>query len=318
MKHPLFVFEVTPRCNLACAYCYNVWKTKGEPYPRELSIEEIEILADSVLKAHPVSVTLTGGEPLLRKDIRDIVSTFRKRGIPVGIATNGVLLDRDTAESLKEAGADWIEISVPSITGKGYSDLTGTDGFDDAKRALLAAASTGIRFTVSHIITSLNYTDAGRVVDLAFAFSAAAVALNRFVPGGAGFENMYLLPSLKQLDSSLRNASRRSLRSPGMTVYAAIPVEDCLLRHSDYPGIKFGSCICGAGKWAVSPSGELRVCEQSSYTIGSLFDKSFEELSISQFVEEFRQSNMRSDCSSCSSRNVCGGGCRFLQAIPTR
>lgn len=318
MKHPLFVFEITPRCNLACLYCYNVWKAEGEPYPRELSIEEIDILADSVLAAHPVSVTLTGGEPLLREDICEIVSTFRKRGIPVGIATNGMLLDRDTAESLKEAGADWLEVSVPSITGKGYRDLTGTDGFDDVKRALLAAASSGIRFTVSHIITSLNPGDAGRVVDLAYAFSAAAVALNRFVPGGAGFKNRNLLPSLKQLDSSLENASHRSLKSPGMTVYAAIPVEDCLLHHSDYPGIKFGSCVCGAGKWAISPSGELRVCEQSPYTIGSLFDKSFEELSRSQFVEKFRKNNMRSDCSSCSSHNVCGGGCRFLQAIPTR
>lgn len=318
MKRPLFVFEITPRCNLACVYCYNVWKSEGELYPRELSIKEIEILADSVLAAHPVSVTLTGGEPLLREDICEIVSTFRKRGILVGIATNGMLLDRDTAKSLKEAGVAWLEVSVPSIAGNGYRNLTGFDGFDDAKRALLAAASAGIRLTVSHIITSLNPGDAGRVVDLAYAFSADAVALNRFVPGGTGFGNRHLLPSKDQLDSSLKNASHRSLKSPGMTVYAAIPVENCILRHSDYPGIKFGSCICGAGKWAISPSGELRVCEQSPYAIGSLLDKSFEELSRSQFVERFRENNVRSDCTLCSSHRVCGGGCRFLRAIPIR
>lgn len=315
MKSPLFVFEITPRCNLACAYCYNVWKTDGELYPRELSLDEIEKLADSIQAAHPVSVTLTGGEPLLRDDLREIVSMFRKLGILVGIATNGMLLDLDTAESLKEAGVSWFEISVPSVSGEGYMDLTGTDGFEAVKRAMLAVASSGARLTVSHIITSRNSGDAGQVVDLAYAFSAGATALNRFVPGGAGLANRHLLPTLKQLDSALKSAGDRSLMSPGMAVYAAIPVEDCLLHHSDYPGIKFGSCICGAGKWAISPLGELRVCEQSPHIIGSLLEKPFTELSRSLYVEEFRDSNRSSDCTSCSSRSVCGGGCRFLSKV---
>ncbi len=318
MKGPLFVFEITPRCNLACAYCYNVWKTEGKTYPRELSLDEIESLADSIQASHPVSVTLTGGEPLLRDDLREIVSMFRKRGILVGIATNGMLLDRDTAQSLKEAGVAWFEVSVPSVSGEGYRALTGTDGFEAVKRAVLAIASSGARLTVSHIITSMNSGDAGRVVDLAYAFSADATALNRFVPGGTGLENRHLLPTLKQLDSAMKSASERSLMSPGMTVYAAIPVEDCHLHHSDYPGITFGSCICGEVKWAINPLGELRVCEQSPHTIGSLLERPFEELSRSLFVEEFRDSNRCSDCTSCSSWSVCGGGCRFLQDIPIR
>ncbi|MCD4700252.1 MAG: radical SAM protein [Candidatus Aegiribacteria sp.] len=315
MRDPLFVFEITPRCNLACTYCYNVWKTDDGPYPLELSLGEIEKLADSIQAAHPVSITLTGGEPLLRDDLLEIVGMFRKRGILVGIATNGMLLDGDKAKSLNEAGVSWFEISVPAVSGEGYRDLTGTDGFEAVKRAMLAAASSGARLTVSHIITSRNSGDAGRVVDMAYAFSADAVALNRFVPGGAGLANRHLLPILKQLDSALKSAGGRSLMSPGITVYAAIPVEDCMLHHSDYPGIKFGSCICGAGKWAISPLGELRVCEQSPHIIGSLLEKPFNELSRSLYVEEFRNSNRSSDCTSCSSRNVCGGGCRFLQEI---
>ncbi len=318
MKRPLFVFEITPRCNLACTYCYNVWRTPGEAYPPELSLSEIENLADSIEAAHPISVTLTGGEPLLRGDICEIVSLFRKRGILVGIATNGILLDRAAAESLKEAGVSWFEVSVTSISGDGYRYLTGTDGFDAVKQAMLAAASSGARLTVSHIITSSNYGDAGRVVDLAYAFSADAVALNRFVPGGAGLANRHLLPTLKQLDSALKSASERSVMCPGMTVYAALPVEDCLLQHCDYPGITFGSCICGAGKWAISPAGDLRVCEQSPHILGSLLESSFEELSLSRFVKEFRNRNRSPDCESCGWASVCGGGCRYLQTIPFR
>lgn len=318
MKGPLFVFEITPRCNLACSYCYNVWKANGVPHSDELCLDEIEILADSIQEAHPVSVTLTGGEPLLRDDIHGIVRTFRKRGILVGIATNGILLDRDTAKSLKEAGAAWFEISIPSVSRVGYRDLTGTDGFDDVKRAMLAVKSAGARLTVSHIITSRNSGDAALVVDLAYAFSSEAVALNRFVPGGAGLKNRHLLPTLKQLDSALKSAGRSSLSSPGMTVYVAIPIENCLLDYSNYPGITFGSCICGAGKWAISSSGELRVCEQSPTIIGSLLERRFKDLSLSPCVKEFRDSNMYSYCTSCSSYSVCGGGCRFIPAIPIR
>ncbi len=314
MSQPLFVFEVTPRCNLACTYCYNVWKTEGKTYPSELPLDEIENLADSLQAAHPVSVTLTGGEPLLRDDLYEIVSLFQKRGILVGIATNGMLLDRGTAESLKKAGVSWFEVSVTSISEEGYRDLTGTSGFAAVKQAMLNAVSSGVRLTVSHIITSRNWNDAGRVIDLAYAFSADAVALNRFVPGGTGLANRHLLPTLQQLDSALRSASGRSIVCPGMKVYAALPVEDCLLRHADYPGISFGSCICGAGKWSISPSGDLRVCEQSPHILGSLLESTFAELSRSRYVENFRNSNRNPGCTSCSSYGVCGGGCRFLPA----
>ncbi len=318
MKGPLFVFEITPRCNLTCNYCYNVWKTDGELSPMELPLNEIEKLAESIQAAHPVSVTLTGGEPLLRDDLREIVGIFRKRGILVGIATNGLLLDPCTAESLSEAGVEWFEVSVTSVTGEGYRDLTGTDGFDDVKRAMLAAASSGARLTVSHIITSRNFGETGRVVDLAYAFSADATALNRFVPGGRGLENRHLLPTLQQLDSALKSAGERSLMSHGMMVYTAIPVEHCLLDHSDYPGITFGACVCGSEKWAISPAGELRVCEQSPVVLGNLLKKSFKELSRSPYVEKFRNSNKSSSCTSCDSYNVCGGGCRYLKEIPVR
>ncbi|MEN8209575.1 MAG: radical SAM protein [Candidatus Fermentibacteria bacterium] len=316
MSRPIFVFETTPRCSLACDYCYNVWKADGEVSPRELQLDDIEKIADSILEAHPISVTLTGGEPLLRDDLCGIVRLFRKRGILVGIATNGLLLDRNRAELLKEAGASWFDVSVTSVSTEGYRKLTGTDGFAAVKQAMLAAVSSGAKLTVSHIITSRNLCDAGRVVDLACAFSADAVALNRFVPGGTGLANRHLLPTLKQLDSALKSADTRSIMCPGMMVYAALPVEDCLLRHSNYPGITFGSCICGEGKWAISPAGDLRVCEQSSRVLGNLLVSTFEQLSRSRYIEEFRSSNRNPDCRSCSSATVCGGGCRFLRDIP--
>jgi radical SAM protein with 4Fe4S-binding SPASM domain len=307
---PVIVFEVTPRCNLECRFCYNVWKSSGYSNPVELPLAQIALLADSIEAAHPVSVALTGGEPLLREDLADIAMLFRSRGIKTGVVSNGILLDTESAEKLTDAGVSWFDISVPSISEGGYKRLTGFDGFAKVKRAILAVKKAGARLTVSHIMTALNEGEAGQVIELAFAFSADAVALNRFAPGGEGRRNPDLLPALQQLDNSLSAASQKA-SSLGITVYASIPVEDCLLQHDRYPGIEFGSCVCGERKWAVDPSGGLRICEQSPEILGSLLESSFESLIKNPAVAEFRRKFRMPDCGECSRYSECGGGCRF-------
>lgn len=308
---PIIVFEVTPRCNLECRFCYNVWKSRGYSSPTELSIPEIALLADSIEAVHPVSVALTGGEPLLREDLSEIAKLFRSRGIKVGVVSNGILLDTESAEKLTDAGVSWFDISIPSISEGGYSRVTGFDGFAKVKRAMLAVKKAGARLIVSHIMTALNEGEAGQVIELAFAFSADAVALNRFVPGGEGQRNPDLLPTLQQLDNTLRIASDVS-DSLNIKVYASIPVEDCLLRHDRYPGIKFGSCVCGDRKWAVDPSGNLRICEQSPEILGNLLEFSFENLIENDSVAEFRRRSRFTNCRECSAYDKCGGGCRFI------
>ncbi len=308
---PIIVFEVTPRCNLECRFCYNVWKSRDYSIPVELPLEKIALLADSIVAAHPVSVALTGGEPLLREDLADIAMLFRSRGIKVGVVSNGILLDTESAEKLTDAGVSWFDISIPSISEAGYYGLTGFDGFAKVKRAMLAVKSAGASLIVSHIMTSLNEGEAGKVIELAFALSADAVALNRFVPGGEGHRNPDLLPALMQLDNSLSAASKKA-SSLGITVYASIPVEDCLLRHDRYPGIEFGSCVCGERKWAVDPSGGLRICEQSPEILGSLLESSFKDLIENPAVAEFRRKSRMPDCEKCSRYSKCGGGCRFI------
>ncbi len=308
---PIIVYEVTPRCNLECRFCYNVWKSSGYSSPVELPLTKIALLADSIEAAHPVSVALTGGEPLLRNDLALIAMLFKSRGIKVGVVSNGILLNTESVEKLTDAGVSWFDISVPSVSEVGYKRLTGCDGFAKVKRAMLAVKSTGARLIVSHILTALNEGEAGRVIELAFAFSADAVALNRFVPGGEGERNPDLLPTLQQLDNTLSIASDTAA-SLGITVYASIPVEDCLLQHDRYPGIEFGSCVCGERKWAVDPSGGLRICEQSPEILGSLLESSFENLIENPAVAEFRSKSRTPDCGKCSAYSKCGGGCRFI------
>jgi len=269
-------------------------------------------VADELIEAFPASVTLTGGEPLLRDDLEILAGCLTGGGVRVGVATNGLLLDGARAGSLKRAGVGWIEVSLPSADRDLYMELTGCDGFGGAKRAMLEVRKAGMRLTVSRVITSVGMEDIGDTVRMAFALGAEALALNRFVPGGAGAAHRELVLGPDRLDEALSRASRAAEECPGMTVYAAIPVEGCVYPHRKYPGIRFGSCVCGRDKWAVGPDGGLRTCEQNPEVLGSLLLSGFSDLVKSPAVDSFRERCRGTECVSCRWREECGGGCRFL------
>jgi radical SAM protein with 4Fe4S-binding SPASM domain len=306
------VFEATPRCNLECTFCYNVWL--GTSFkPSELSLDEIRGLFERIRDdAEPAGVTLTGGEPLLRTDLPRIVETLRDLGLKVGLATNGTLLDRKTARRLVSAGISHFEVSLPAATAETYTRLCGNDRLRKAREAIGAVADTAIPVSASIMVCKPNLEETGRAIELAFGLGARAAALNRFVPTGRGRRNAAELSlSAGQLEEMLRQADSVAGRT-GMPVYTGIPVEDCIVPHRDYPNVSFGPCHCGREKWAVDPSGNLRTCEQSPVILGSLLEQSFTQLSESPPAQRFRQNNLKPECLSCSSFSSCGGGCRLL------
>jgi MoaA/NifB/PqqE/SkfB family radical SAM enzyme len=307
----LLVWEVTRDCPLDCLYCYNVWKGSSAD-PASEPIPDSATVAAAIVAAHPAAVTLTGGEPLLHPELSRLVHRLTGHGILAGVATSGLLLDRDRAEELVDAGVRRFEVSLPSADRDTYRRMTGTDGFSLAKKAILAAVASGARLTVSHVMTAMNPGAVFRVIELAFALGAEAVALNRFVPGGEGSRHAAeLVLSAAVLHKALIEASDAALRFP-VPVHVTIPVEDCLISHESCPGLRFSSCVCGTSKWAVDPWGRLRICEQSPDVLGSLLEKPFAELSSDLAVEAFRTAGRVDPCGTRPGCTACGGGCRFL------
>jgi radical SAM protein with 4Fe4S-binding SPASM domain len=309
---PHLVVELTPRCNNDCTYCYNVWK-QG-PYPEgELSGPRFIHLLDKLIEeTEPAGITLSGGEPLLHPDVLDIAAFLSSRHVRTGIATNGTLLDEATARKLHDAGVGYFEISLVSTEEGPHGRLTRDDRLAEVRKAILNVKKLGARLTVSFVATRQNIADVEDVIQLAFAFSADAVAINRFVPGGAGLEHR---SSLELTDEDLRTvlslADGKS-RDLGIPVNVTIPVEPCLFDHSLTPHLDFGTCACGSFKWVVDPLGNLRTCEQNPEILGSLLDSTFAALSSLESAEAFRRDHLRPECPSCDMLASCGGGCRFL------
>ncbi len=132
--------SLTDKCNLSCIYC------KGsEKHKKELSVSEIEKIVKGFAFCGIKKVRLTGGEPLLRRDIAEIIRSLKKiDGIEkIVLTTNGILL-KAYAKELKNAGLSAVNISLDTTDQKKYAELTGADKLRDVFEGIKAAQEVGL------------------------------------------------------------------------------------------------------------------------------------------------------------------------------
>jgi cyclic pyranopterin phosphate synthase len=132
--------SVTQRCNLACFYCHK----EGQTFTaEEMSLEEINKIFDIAKQCGIEYVKITGGEPLVREDIIDIVAEANKRFKDVSMTTNGLLL-KEKGKDLAEAGLHRVNVSLDTLDPQTYKKLTGVDRLDEVIEGLQAAKGAGI------------------------------------------------------------------------------------------------------------------------------------------------------------------------------
>ena len=181
-----FVFEVTQRCNHDCPHCYNAWKNPA-PYPEgELGTAETLAMAGKLLDETDASlVTLTGGEPMLRPDIGEIVDFLVERGVTVNLISNGSLLDTDAIARL---GADKISIyELPLLSAERdiHDRMSGRIGaFDDTTLATANLKAASQRVVCVFVATKLNLPTWRETAEMAIALGADGIMFNSFNPGG--------------------------------------------------------------------------------------------------------------------------------------
>ncbi|MDD1675941.1 MAG: GTP 3',8-cyclase MoaA [Methanomicrobiales archaeon] len=131
--------SLTQRCNLACIYCH----AEGEKTPsRELPRDQIAEILSTVGDLGIRKIKFTGGEPLLRKDVCDIVQSV-PAGIESSMTTNGILL-ADVADDLKGAGLSRVNVSLDTLDPERYVQITGRNGLSDVLSGIDAALDAGL------------------------------------------------------------------------------------------------------------------------------------------------------------------------------
>ncbi len=133
--------SVTQRCNLECPHCHREGQIAAA---KEMSPGEIEEIVSVAASLGAKKVKITGGEPLLRKDIGEIVSRIKLHVQEASLTTNGILL-ADYAQNLKRSGLDRINVSLHSLTGECLEKIAGRDYLEDVKSGLRVADGEALR-----------------------------------------------------------------------------------------------------------------------------------------------------------------------------
>jgi len=163
-RRPVVVWNCTKQCNLYCQHCYAAAET--EPAPSELSTAEGKRLLDDLADYGVPVVLFSGGEPLARDDLVELVDYATDAGLRAVLSTNGTLLTEQRAAALRDAGLSYVGVSVDGMPERN-DEFRGEDGaFDRALAGIEASQSAGLKTGLRYTITKHNADDLEDVVDL--------------------------------------------------------------------------------------------------------------------------------------------------------
>lgn len=300
--------ELTYSCPLHCPYCSNPLNLAD--YGEELSTEEWERVLGEARRLGVLQVHLSGGEPLRRRDLAQIVGCARELGLYTNLITSAIGLSRRRAQELREAGLDHVQISIQADEPALSDRIAGTPSYEKKVAAARMVKELGWPLTLNVVIHRHNIDRIGRVLDLAEELGADQIELaNTQYYGWALRNRAALLPSRAQLERAeeVVRAARERLEGRMEIVYV---IPDY---YSKYPK----PCMGGWGRrqLTVVPDGHVLPCPAAH--VLPLPKVSVREHPLEWIWEEsplfnrFRGTEwMPEPCRSCKRREVDFGGCR--------
>lgn len=163
-KHPVVVWNMTRRCNLRCVHCYS--QSQNKVYPGELTTAEGKALIDDLAAFSCPVILFSGGEPLMRSDLPELVQHATDRGIRAVISTNGTLITDDFASTFKKFGLSYVGVSLDGLRDT-HDHFRGVQGaFDQAMTGIRTCLAAGIKVGVRFTINRRNAADIPAIFDL--------------------------------------------------------------------------------------------------------------------------------------------------------
>ena len=301
--------ELTHRCPLHCPYCSNpVELLRAEA---ELTTEEWTRVFSEARKLGVLQLGLSGGEPLLRKDLEELAAHARSEGLYSTLVTSGLGLTRARAERLKDVGLEHIQISVQDSDPEVAERIAGVRSVKHKQAAAEIVRELGFAFTVNVVLHRANLDRLGTIIDMAADLGADRVELANTQYYGWGLQNRAsLMPTREQVERSREVAERAIQRYRGrMQITYVLP---------DYYEAFPKACYGGWGKLylVITPNGMVLPCHGATQIRTLEFDNvrshSLEWIwQESAAFQAFRgDAWMKDPCRSCPRKAVDFGGCR--------
>lgn len=299
--------ELTYKCNHMCIFCSCPWEASKDYKESELSLNEWFKVIDTLIENGVQGFTLTGGEPLMREDIYDIMDYIVSKKKALNIISNGRKITDEFLDFLADRNIS-ICISVPGI--ETFSQHTGIDNVDNVLNLFKKTRLRGINTTANIAVTRKNLPELYENIAYALISGADYVLLNRFLPGGRGLENTEFLLSLEETNQML-DIAEAVLSKANRRGHVGTELPLCAIKNPEKYKHLSVSNLCSAGKdfFIVDPSGYIKVCNHSPVRICK-YDE-VEAIEKNEYWLKFKnQDYLPKMCKDCDKKNLCDGGCR--------
>jgi PqqA peptide cyclase len=311
MTAPLLalIVELTHRCPLHCVYCSNPREMNSRS--EELPAEAWESVFEQAAEMGVLQVDLTGGEPLARSDLAELVGVARKSKLYVNLITSGIGLNEARLDELVHAGLDHIQLSFQDSRVELADEIAGANAHTLKVALARQIRNRNVAFTINAVVHRRNLDHLEEVIALAEELGASRLEIAHVQYYGWAFTNREaLLPMRQQLDQSVELVERARERLKGrMRIDFVVP---------DYYGKYPKACMGGWGQrlMLLNPAGEALPCHAAGVIPGMRFERVTERplkwiWEESAAFSRFRGEDwMPEPCRSCDRRSRDFGGCR--------
>jgi radical SAM protein with 4Fe4S-binding SPASM domain len=303
----LVSWNISKTCNLRCSHCY---LDAGERGPGELSLEESYRLIDQLAAAGNHMLILTGGEPLMRRDIEQLAQRATAKGLLVVLGTNGMLLTPQRVKSLQAAGVAGAGISLDSLDTEKHDGFRGVPGaWKGAVRGIRECVTQGLPVLLQMTALPWNYQEISDMVAFAHSEGVTGFTLYFLVCTGRGEQLSDITP--RQYEEALASLVEAQQHYPDMMVRARCAPQIARLASQQESALMGNAgCLAARQYCRITPEGDVTPCPYLPLAAGSVRDRSFGDIwQSAPIFQRLRQETPGGKCGVCDFREACGG-CR--------
>jgi len=325
MKSPLAAqLELTKACNLACIHCYNYWRyiennkvCEQDDFSR--NFESFKFILNELIRKEIPSITFTGGEPFIRRDLLyPLVKIAKEAKMQVRINTNGSLITESDVNEMVKCGVDSVLISFSSNVQEEHSTITNTKSYNKTLEAIKLILKTNIVVRVNMVVSNINIQ---------------SVKSNGLFLKNIGVSHFCATPSVscpcaeKHSEISLEASQIKKvlddllfLQEQGVNVDVLEPLTHCMFSPEErikyMKFLTYRCCSAGISDIAISPDGDVRACILSNTVEGNLFSDGWEKC-WDDLAKWANSDLLPEECLDCAIVDFCGGGCRVAALANT-
>ena len=305
-------WNVTNACNMFCDHCYREAGCKAE---EELSTAEAKTLLEQIDKAGFKIMIFSGGEPLTRPDILELVEYATSLGLRSVFGTNGTLITLEMAQKLKNAGAMGMGISLDSMDKKKHNEFRKFEGaWEGAVQGMRNCRAVGLPFQIHTTVMDWNNHELEAITDFAVAEGAVAHHFFFLVPTGRAKTIEAESLRAEQYEETLTRIMKKQTEVDIELKPTCAPQ---FMRIAAQMGVKTRfrrGCLAGTAYCIISPRGKVQPCAYLNMELGDVRETPFDEIwKNNEVLNTLRTLEYKGGCGECNFKKACGG-CRARAA----